>query len=85
MNRQELKAPKSVLDFLKEAGTVSQQTTLDEAVETMTDELNCEDCIAQNECADRYGQNTIDKDNPRCREVIRAYLSQDYIKKTKEE
>lgn len=84
MNRQERKAPKSVLDHLKEAGTIDRQTTLDEAVEIMTDELNCEECIAVEQCAHNYGMKSED-DTPECKTTVRAFLSQDYIKRDKEE
>ena len=53
----------------------------DEAVEELTDELNCVECIALEQCADCFGEDTRDGENPRCREVVRAYLNQDYKKK----
>lgn len=58
-----------------------ESMTLDEAVEELTDELNCVECIALEQCADCFGEDTRDGENPRCREVVRAYLNQDYKKK----
>ena len=56
MTGQERKAPKNVLDFLKESGgVVGKEKTLDEAVEELTDKLNCIECIASNECDHYYG------------------------------
>lgn len=85
MMQEERKSSKSVLDHLKEGGVVDLKATLEEAVDLLMDELNCKECVAFNECADCYGQNTVDKNNPRCREVIRAFLSQDYKKNQKDE
>ena len=85
MSRQDGKAPMSVLDNLKGSGVVDKSLSLDEAVGDLTDELNCVECIAVDECADCYGMNTKDNRNPRCKEVVKAYLSQDYIKRDKED
>ena len=73
--------PKSNLEMLQEEGVLPKSMTLDEAVEELTDILNCVECIALEQCADCYGQDTKDGENPRCKEVVRAYLKQDYIKK----
>lgn len=74
------KAP-SNLEMLISEEVLPAGTTLDEAVEELTDDLNCVECIALEQCADCFGEDTRDKENPRCREVIRAYLKQDYKKK----
>lgn len=73
--------PKSNLEMLQAEGVLPESMTLDEAVEELTDILNCVECIALEQCADCYGQDTKDGENPRCKEVVRAYLKQDYIKK----
>lgn len=73
--------PKSNLEILQEEGVLPESMTLDEAAEELTDILNCVECIALEQCADCYGQDTKDGENPRCKEVVRAYLKQDYIKK----
>lgn len=73
--------PKSNLEKLREEGVLPESMTLDEAAEELTDILNCVECIALEQCADCYGQDTKDGENPRCKEVVRAYLKQDYIKK----
>ena len=73
--------PKSNLEKLQEEGVLPESMTLDEAVEELTDELNCVGCIALEQCADCFGEDTRDGENPRCREIVRAYLNQDYKKK----
>lgn len=73
------KAP-SNLEMLISEEVLPAGTTLDEAVEELTDELNCVECIALEQCADCFGEDTRNKENPRCREVVRAYLKQDYKK-----
>lgn len=73
--------PKYNLEMLQEEGVLPESMTLDEAAEELTDILNCVECIALEQCADCYGQDTKDGENPRCKEVVRAYLKQDYIKK----
>ena len=55
--------------------------SLEEATEQLTIELNCVECIAVNECADCYGEVTINTEQPRCKEVVKAFLKQDHIKK----
>ena len=62
----------SNLEMLISEEVLPAGTTLDEAVEELTDELKCADC---------FGEDTRNKENPRCREVVRAYLKQDYKKK----
>lgn len=74
------KAP-SNLEVLISEEMLQAGTTLDEAVEELTDELNCVECIALEQCADCFGEDTRNGENPRCREVVRAYLNQDYKKK----
>ncbi len=74
------KAP-SNLEMLISEEVLPAGTTLDEAVEELTDELNCVECIALEQCADCFGEDTRNKENPRCRKVVRAYLKQDYKKK----
>lgn len=74
------KAP-SNLEVLISEEVLQAGTTLDEAVEELTDELNCVECIALEQCADCFGEDTRNGENPRCREVVRAYLNQDYKKK----
>ena len=74
------KAP-SNLEVLISEEVLQAGTTLDEAVEELTDELNCVECIALEQCADCFGEDTRNRETPRCREVVRAYLNQDYKKK----
>ena len=64
----------SNLEMLISEEVLPAGTTLDEAVEELTDELNCVECIALEQCADCFGEDTRNKENPRCREVVRAYL-----------
>ena len=71
----------SNLEMLISEEVLPAGTTLDEAVDELTDKLNCVECIALEQCADCFGEDTRDGENPRCREVVRAYLNQDYKKK----
>jgi len=71
----------SNLEYLQRGGVLREGITMEEAVRDLTDPLNCVECIAFENCADCYGQDTKDRENPRCKEVVRAYLKQDYIKK----
>lgn len=73
----------SNLEMLISEEVLQAGTTLDEAVEELTDILNCVECIALEQCADCFGEDTRDGENPRCREVVRAYLNQDYKKEDK--
>lgn len=77
---REKKAP-SNLEMLQVDGVIPGDMTLDEATEKLTGILNCVECIAVEQCSDCFGQDTRDKGNPRCKEVVRAYLNQDFIKK----
>ena len=76
----ERKAP-SNLEMLQADGVIPGNMTLDEAAEELTDILNCVECIAIEQCSDCFGQDTRDNENPRCKEVVKAYLNQDFIKK----
>lgn len=49
------KEPVSNLDFLIESGVLEKNTTLEDAIYILTDPLNCVECIALEQCADRYG------------------------------
>ena len=82
--KKEIRAP-SNLEVLIREGVLGQGTTIEDAAEQLLEELNCKECIAAEQCADCFGEVTIDRDNPRCREVVTAYLKQDYIRKNKEE
>lgn len=77
---REKKAP-SNLEVLISEKVLPEGTSLEEATEQLTIELNCVECIAVNECSDCYGEKTIDAEQPRCKEVVMAYLKQDHIKK----
>lgn len=77
---REKKAP-SNLEVLISEKVLPEGTSLEEATEQLTTELNCVECIAVNECADCYGTVTINTEEPRCKEVVMAYLKQDHIKK----
>lgn len=77
---KEKKAP-SVLEVLIAEKILPEEITLEEATEQLLSELNCAECIALEECADCYGEKTINTEKPRCREVVREYLKQDYKKK----
>lgn len=79
MSSQE-KAP-SNLEVLIREKVLPDGTSLEDATEELLTELNCVECIAAAQCADCYGEVTVDTDRPRCREVIMAYLRQDHIKK----
>lgn len=82
--KKEIRAP-SNLEVLIMEGVLEDGTTVEDATEQLLEELNCKECIAAEQCADCFGEVTIDLDNPRCREVVTAYLKQDYIRKNKEE
>lgn len=82
--KKEIRAP-SNLEVLVREGILKNGTTVEGAVDQLLTELNCLECIAAEQCADCFGKVTIDRDNPRCREVVTAYLKQDYIRKNKED
>ena len=77
------KAP-SNLEILVQSGILQISINPEEAADQLLDELNCVECIAAEQCADCYGEVTKDTDRPRCREIVLAYLKQDYIKKSVE-
>lgn len=85
MNRTGIPKSKSYLEVIQEKGEIDKGLTLDEAVYELTDPLNCVECVAVEQCADVYGKNTADEMYSKCSEVVRAYLSQDYISKRKSE
>ena len=78
------KAP-SNLEVLVQFGILQIGISPEEAADQLTDDLNCAECIAAEQCADCYGEVTKDTDKPRCREVVLAYLKQDYVRKSKED
>ena len=50
----------------------------------MVDPLNCVECIALDQCADRYGTKTGEATEADCLEVVSAFLKQDHREESKE-
>lgn len=72
---------KTNFEILQEENVVTKDISLETATDELTDVLNCVECIALEQCSDCYGKAT--KEEPRCREVVLAYLKQDYLIKDK--
>lgn len=72
------KKPVSNLEYLASTGVLPEGTTLNDAVCILTDPLNCVECIAVEQCTDRYGGVTGELNAGGCLEVISAYLKQDH-------
>lgn len=70
----------SNLEYLIKHEALPQGTTLDDAVCILTDPLNCAECIAVNQCAERYGSDALTNPDHDCLEVVAAFLKQDYRK-----
>lgn len=75
--------PRSNLEFLQDEGVMPEEISLEEVVEELTDSLNCVECIAASECADRYGNITGEMKPEECRVVVRAFLRQDHKEEKK--
>lgn len=78
------KKPVSNLEFLIESGVLPKDTTLEDAVYILTDPLNCVECIALEQCADRYGTKIGEATEADCLEVVSAFLKQDHKEESKE-
>ena len=74
------KVAQSNLEYLIKSEVLPQGTTLGDAVYTLTDPLNCAECIAANQCAERYGSDVLTNPEHDCLEVVAAFLKQDYKK-----
>ncbi|MBD5504616.1 MAG: hypothetical protein HDR09_13040 [Lachnospiraceae bacterium] len=74
----------SNLEYLIRHEVLQEGTTLEDAICILTDPLNCEECIAVDQCAERYGSNALTNPDHDCMEVVAAFLKQDYkeVKKT---
>ena len=78
------KEPVSNLDFLIESGVLEKNTTLEDAIYILVDPLNCVECIALDQCADRYGTKTGEATEADCLEVVSEFLKQDHREESKE-
>lgn len=74
------KVAPSNLEYLIKHEALPQGTTLEDAVYILTDPLNCAECIAVNQCAERYGSDAMTNPDHDCLEVVAAFLKQDYKK-----
>ncbi len=74
------KVAPSNLEYLIKHEILPQGTTLEDAVYILTDPLNCVECIAVNQCAERYGSDAMTNPDHDCLEVVSAFLKQDYKK-----
>lgn len=74
------KAAQSNLEYLIKSEVLPQGTTLEDAIYILTDPLNCTECIAANQCAERYGSDALTNLDHDCLEVVAAFLKQDYKK-----
>ena len=81
--RRKGELPRSNLEFLQDEGVMSEEMSLEEAVEALTDPLNCVECISASECADRYGHITGEMQPEECRIAVRAFLRQDHKEEKK--
>lgn len=74
----------SNLEFLQEKEVLPEGITLDSAARMLTDPKNCAECIAAEQCADRYGSLTGQNTENDCLTVVTAFLKQDHkeVKKT---
>ena len=81
--RRKGELPRSNLEFLQDEGDMPKEMSLEEAVEVLTDPLNCVECIAASECTDRYGHITGEMQPEECRIVVRAFLRQDHKEEKK--
>ena len=68
----------SNLEFLIRGEVLQEGTTLEDAIYILTDPLNCAECIAVDQCAERYGSDALTSKDHDCLEVVGAYLKQDH-------
>lgn len=76
MSREKI-AP-SNLEYLIKHEVLQEGTTLEDAIYILTDPLNCAECIAVDQCAERYGSDALSNTEHDCMEVVAAFLKQDY-------
>lgn len=72
------KKPVSTLEYLIQNEVLPEGTSLEDAVDILTDPLNCVECIAAGQCADRYGSDFGKNAEADCMEVMTAFLKQDH-------
>ncbi len=72
------KVAPSNLEYLIKHEVLPQGTTLEDAIYILTDPLNCAECIAVDECAERYGSDALSNKDHDCLEVVAAFLKQDH-------
>lgn len=72
------KVTPSNLEYLIKHEALPQGTTLEDAIYILTDPLNCAECIAVDECAERYGSDALSNKDHDCLEVVAAFLKQDH-------
>ena len=72
------KVAPSNLEYLIKHEVLPQGTTLEDAIYILTDPLNCAECIAVDQCAQRYGSHALTSKDHDCLEVVGAYLKQDH-------
>ena len=68
----------SNLEFLIQGEVLQEGTTLEDAICILTDPMNCVECIAVDQCAERYGQDAMSNPDHDCLEVVGAFLMQDH-------
>ena len=78
------KEPVSNLEFLIKSGVLPKETTLEDAIYILTDPLNCVECIALEQCTDRYGTKIGEAIEADCLEVVSAFLKQDHREESEE-
>ena len=72
------KVAPSNLEYLIKHEVLPQGTTLEDAICILTDPMNCVECIAVDQCAERYGQDAMSNPDHDCLEVVGAFLKQDH-------
>ena len=72
------KVAPSNLEYLIKHEVLPQGTTLEDAIYILTDPLNCAECIAVDQCAERYGSDALTSKDHDCLAVVGAYLTQDH-------
>ena len=78
------KEPVSNLEFLIKSGVLPKETTLEDAIYILTDPLKCVECIALEQCTDRYGTKIGEATEADCMEVVSAFLKQDHREESEE-
>ncbi len=66
------------------SGVLPKETTLEDAIYILTDPLNCVECIALEQCTDRYGTKIGEATEADCMEVVSAFLKQDHREESEE-